>query len=259
MHASLVAFKHWLLSHAVFKPQVVCSPRPARQVASASLHHVSPTLPSSGLAKGQPHKANVMPLSFAIERSETWMVKCAALVDAITFAASNRGRVSVSLHHLCVEHHTGIHTLVEQGVYGSAFALFRPQFEAYVRGAWYHFCASESQLNKFLKGSDPPPINTLIAELEGKGGFDGGSLSRMKSQVWSNLNDFTHGGVTQVKARNTRDEIVQNYQPEHVVGLLTSSATMALLAGVGIAAVTNNDALAVRLRNEYRSVYEAAA
>lgn len=199
-----------------------------------------------------------MPLSSAIARSETWMVKCAALIDGVTFTTSDRARVSVSLHHLCIEHHTGIHTLVDQGVYGSAFALFRPQFEAYVRGAWYHFCASEIQVNKFLKGNDPPKINIQIAGLEAKGGFDAGSLSRMKAQVWNSLNDFTHGGATQVKARNTRDEVVQSYKPEHVFGLVTSSATLALLAGVGIAAVTDNDTLAVNLRNEYRSVYEAA-
>jgi hypothetical protein len=187
------------------------------------------------------------------------MIKCAALIDGVTFIASDRARVSVSLHHLCIEHHTGIHTLVNQGIYGSAFALFRPQFEAYVRGAWYHFCASEALVNKFLKGNDPPPINIQIANLEAKGGFDAGSLSRMKTKVWNNLNDFTHGGATQVKARNTRDEVIQSYKPEHVVGLVTSSATLALLSGVGIAAVIDDDALAVSLRDEYQSVYETAA
>lgn len=187
------------------------------------------------------------------------MVRCAALIDGVTFASSDRARVSISLHHLCIEHHTGIHTLVDQGIYGSAFALFRPQFEAYVRGAWYHFCASEIQVNKFLKGNDPPPINTLITELEAKGGFDAGSLSCMKSQIWNNLNDFTHGGATQVKARNTRNGVTQSYKPEHLVGLVTSSSALALLAAVGIAAVIDNDALAASLHDEYRFVYEAAA
>lgn len=187
------------------------------------------------------------------------MVKCAALIDGVSFSTSDRARVSVSLHHLCIEHHIGIHTLVDQGVYGSAFALFRPQFEAYVRGAWCHFCASDNQVMKFLNGSDPPPINSQIVDLEVTGSFDSDSLSRMKAQVWKNLNDFTHGGAIQVKARNTRDEVIQSYKPEHVAGLVTSSSTLALLAGVGIAAVVANDALAVGLRDEFRSVYGAVA
>ena len=43
----------------VLKAKVVCSPRSAQQVASALLHLVSPTLPSSGRAYGTPLKANV--------------------------------------------------------------------------------------------------------------------------------------------------------------------------------------------------------
>jgi hypothetical protein len=200
-----------------------------------------------------------MPLSASLERSERWMIKCASLIDGVSFINTHRARVSISLHHLCIEHHTGIHTLVDQAVFGSAFALFRPQFEAYVRGAWYYFCATESNVSKFLKGSDPPPINIQIAELEAKGGFDACSLSRMKAQVWNNLNDFTHGGATQVKARNTRDEVIQSYKSEQVAGLLTASATLSLLAGVGIAAVVEDDALALSIRDAYRSVYETVA
>lgn len=187
------------------------------------------------------------------------MDKCVSLVDGVSITTTNRARVSISLYHLCIEHYTGIHTLATHGVFGSAFALYRPQFEAYVRGAWLHFCASERHIGQFLKGNDPPSIGTLIQELETKGAFDSGSLGHMKKQVWSNLNDFTHGGATQVKARNTPDGIVQSYKLEDVASLVTASATLSLLAGVGIAAVCESDALAVSLRDGYRSVYEAAA
>ena len=42
-----------------FKASIACSPRSAQQAASASRKLVRLTLPSSGLAKGQPLKANV--------------------------------------------------------------------------------------------------------------------------------------------------------------------------------------------------------
>ena len=58
-HASAVALVARALPAKLFKPKLLCSQRSARQVASALRHHVSPTLPSSGLAKGQPLKANV--------------------------------------------------------------------------------------------------------------------------------------------------------------------------------------------------------
>lgn len=187
------------------------------------------------------------------------MTDVATLVDGLTFETTTRSKVSVSLQHLSIEHHTGIHTLVDHGVLGSAFALFRPQFEAYVRGVWYHFCATEDDLSRFLKGSQPPRIDTLIQQLEHKGAYAEGNLRRMKSETWRNLCDFTHGGAIQVKARNTRDEIVRNYQLEHVAGLLTASATVALLAGTAIAAILESESLATNLQAAYRSIYEKAA
>lgn len=54
-----------------------------------------------------------------------------------------RARVAVALHHLCIEHRAAGHVLVDSDVRGSAFALYRPQFEAYVRANWYFDCASE--------------------------------------------------------------------------------------------------------------------
>src|SRR5947207_3086778 len=50
------------LSLVVFKAQVLCSSPLVQQAALASCHYVGPTLPSSGLAFGQPLKANVRPL-----------------------------------------------------------------------------------------------------------------------------------------------------------------------------------------------------
>lgn len=200
-----------------------------------------------------------MPLEDALSRSERWMIQCSALVDGISFPTTNRALVSVSLHHLCIEHHTGIHTLADHHVFGSAFALFRPQFEAYVRGAWYHLCAPETGASDFLRGAEPPRMDTMIQQLERTEAFDEGTLRRMKSETWRNLCDFTHGGVIQVKARNTGDEIIQSYKPEHVAALLTSSATLSLLAGVAIAAVVEETLLANKLRNAYHSIYGVAA
>ena len=134
-------------------------------------------------APRRPLNANVMPLEKAIEQSRRWMIDVATLVDGTTFDTTTRSKISVSLQHLSIEHHTGIHTLVDHGVLGSAFALFRPQFEAYVRGVWYHFCATEDDLLRFLSGSQPPHIDTLIEQLERRGAFSEGNLRRMKAKL----------------------------------------------------------------------------
>lgn len=199
-----------------------------------------------------------MMLESQLEKSAEWMKGCASLVDGVNFETTSRLRVSVSLLHLCVEHQTGIHVLVEHGVIGSAFALIRPQFEAYLRGVWFHRCATDKQVSGFLAGEEPPKVGVLMEAVQKLEGFEEGTLGKAKKEIWRNLNDFTHGGNIQVKARNTKDEIISNYRPEHIVGLLQSSVTLALLAGAAIASVVNSNELVNNLLSLYRRLYEEA-
>ena len=199
-----------------------------------------------------------MPLERALERSDQWMRECASLVNGASFDTTNRLRVAVSLLHLCIEHQTGIHSLVNLGVIGSAFALLRPQLEAYVRGIWYHRCATDQQVTAFLGGAEPPKIGALIGALQTLDGFDAVLLNDLKKKVWRNLNDFTHGGTIQVKARISMNEIASNYKYEHIAGLLASAATFSLLAGVGLAAAIGSESLAQGLYAAYHRIYETA-
>lgn len=200
-----------------------------------------------------------MLLETALAQSEQWMTERVSLTDGITFETTNRLRVAVALLHLSLEHQTGIHTLVNLGVIGSAFALFRPQFEAYVRGVWYHRCAADAEVSSFIGGEEPPKINIMIDEIESLEAYDEKLLSSIKGKLWSNLNDFTHGGTAQVKARCTMDEITQNYKEEHIANLLTASASISLLAGVALAAAVGKEALAHQFHSKFRCIYGPAA
>ncbi len=190
------------------------------------------------------------------EKSAEWMKGCGSLVDGVNFETTNRLRVSISLFHLCIEHQRGIHVLVEHGVIGSAFTLLRPQFEAYLRGMWFHRCATDAQILRFLAGKEPPNVGNLIEAVQKLEGFDEKVLGKVKKEFWRNLSDFTHGGSIQVKARNTKDEITSNYLPEHIAGLLQSAATLSLLASVAISSAANNNKLSNSLLSLYEHLYE---
>lgn len=188
------------------------------------------------------------------------MEQSVALINTLTVPSLDRTRVAAALHQLSFEHFTGIHVLINAGIPSAAFALYRPQLEAYVRGAWYHRCATDEQVAQFLTGAEPPSPGTQIEALEAMELFDRGSLSQLKKATWRNLCDFTHGGMIQVKARAaTANEIAQNYKVEHVAGMLTASATTAYLAAVGLAAVAENDAIALHLRDAFNAIYHQAA
>ncbi len=197
-----------------------------------------------------------MLLKISHEQSVRWMDKCHYLIDGIDFETTNRSRVAVSLLHLSMEHQKAICVLVGCGnVNGSAFALLRPLFEGYVRGVWFSRCASDTEIESFISGNDPPKINKLIEAIEKTPGYKHGALMREKDSLWKALNDYTHGGSVQVKARNTDTEVIGNYVQEHLVWLLNKSASVALLAGIEIAKVANNIGLSSELLSEYKEIY----
>lgn len=201
-----------------------------------------------------------MPLEHTLLQSERWMDDCVARVNTLSVPTANRARVAAALHQLSIEHFTGIHVLVGTGVYSAAFALYRPQLEAYVRGAWYHRCATDDQVSGLITGDEPPSLKVQMLDLERSGAFDPGSLIRLRDMTWKHLCDFTHGGSLQVKVRAaTVGEVRQDFHPEHVSALLVASATTALLAAAGLAAVAENERVALELQNAYRAIFEQAA
>lgn len=196
-----------------------------------------------------------MPLDRAIKQSEQWMVRSSTLVDGLDISSTPQRRVAAALFHLCTEHQQAVHTLTNHGLIGSAFALLRPQFEAYVRGVWYHRCATDAQLNAFITGAEPPKIGPLLFDIRKIADFNSESLIATKTKVWRVLNEFTHGGSVQVRARITPVEIRQNYKAIHIADMLRWSSILSLLGYVGMAAIAENDLLANSLRECFQSIY----
>ncbi len=195
-------------------------------------------------------------LKDAIQRSHDWMVACAALVDGVTFKTTLRARVAVALHHLCIEHHQAAHVLVDNDVRGSAFALYRPQFEAYTRAHWYFACASDAKLEDFVHGGEPPGMGKLADDLRETLGQPGEIIRRVKDQTWRSMCAFTHGGAIQVKARALKDEIRQSFTDGHTSQLIDSMAVLSYLGALGIAAVADDGELANQLYSAHQVIYK---
>ncbi|MCC8996068.1 MAG: hypothetical protein LM517_03205 [Nitrosomonas sp.] len=196
-----------------------------------------------------------MPLERAIEQSEQWMIRSSNLADGLDISSATQIRVAAALFHLCTEHQQAVHTLANHGLMGSAFALLRPQFEAYVRGVWYHRCATDDQLDVFIKGAESPRIDQLLSDIAKIADFNGESLIATKTGIWGVLNDFTHGGSVQVRARLAPTEIARNYKTEHIVGMLRWSSILSFMGYVGMASIAENDLLANKLRDCFHSIY----
>jgi len=196
-----------------------------------------------------------MTLNQTIELSAKWINCCNALVDDQNTEASNRSRIAAGLLHLSMEHHGAIHLLTINKHYGSAFALLRPQFESFIRGIWFQHCATDEQLELFIKNEEPPRINSLLKDIENAPGYEEGTLKKAKDEVWSALCGYTHGGYFQVAYRNTETEIAPDYDEEHIIGLLIMASNITLLTVVAFARLVNSEQLANDVSNEHKGLF----
>jgi hypothetical protein len=62
-------------------------------------------------------------------------------------SVSKRVQLAGACWHVALEHGQAIVMLTEDALHGSALALVRPVFEAYVRGMWLMHCASEKEVD----------------------------------------------------------------------------------------------------------------
>ncbi len=196
-----------------------------------------------------------MNLNEAMQQSAVWLNRCNDLVDSIELKLDDKNRVVASLFHLSLEHHGSIHLLVQQRHNGSAFALLRPQFEAYIRGLWYMKCATEGQLQSFIDDNEPPRVNQLIDEIEQHPGYEEKVLSSIKNKVWSAFCGFTHGGYVQVSWRITDEEITSNFGEEQLVKLIVTSSALSLQAYVALAALVDSSELVTAIKEAHQEIF----
>lgn len=166
--------------------------------------------------------------------------------------SSNRTRAAGSCYAIAQDHHHSIVLLVEHQLYASSFALLRSEFEAYVRGQWLSHCASDAQIDQYLRGSKPPKIDQLLASVEQTPGFSEKVLSRAKAQGWETMCAFTHTGGLHIQRWNTSDGIEPNYTSEEILEVLGFAEAVGALAVLGIAEIANDAEMAERVLNKVK-------
>ncbi len=179
-----------------------------------------------------------------------------ALTHGLTFLTSNRARVSIALLNLSAEHQMAIVTLANHQLFGSAIAMFRPQFETCVRGIWYLRCATDLQLNNFINGTEQPPkIASLIEAIEATSDYGTGILAKLKAGIWERACDYTHGGIIQVMGRTKRDEISNNFDPKFISSVLDASVLIARVAATALVLQTESPSRAMDLADLYSELF----
>lgn len=127
-------------------------------------------------------------------------------VDGIELHGGFRARLSGACFFVALDHHAALLLNAEEGFMPSALALIRCQFDAYLRGCWLAFIATEEQVEGFSNGVEPPKVWKIVRDLEEHPSFKSGVLKHVKEQTYSTMCDFNHTGIGQV-SRNLTEEV----------------------------------------------------
>ena len=184
------------------------------------------------------------------------------LIEVLSIPTNDRAVIVAACQDVALEHHKSIVLTTTAQFHGSAFALVRIEFEAYVRGQWLRYCASDDEVATFKERDRlDKKFGQMIDDLEGHEAFNVGVLSQIKQESWRAMNSFTHTGRLQVVRRISATKIGSNYPEEEIVGTLDFADSIAILAALAIVNVTtgklaDREALAERLLERMKEFAE---
>jgi len=175
-------------------------------------------------------------------------------VHDLPLPGSVRARLAGTCFVVAQEHHQAILLLLSQThpLHAPAFALVRPEFEAYLRGVWLAHCAVDADLERFAQGESPPKMPAMLTAIGQTPGFESGQLSGIYTRSWSAMCAYTHTGSQQVLRWSTSDAIQPNYSDAEVDEVLSFTGALALLSTLGLATIAANESLAASVLDKAR-------
>lgn len=177
-------------------------------------------------------------------------------IDGLAIPSTLRSRLSCGCLDMAMEHQKAIVILTANRLNGSAFALLRLLFEAYVRGAWLHQCASDEDLTRFSNDKLDKKFGSFITDLEKLDGFNSGVLLKAKAASWNRMNDLTHTGPQQVIRRNTATTIEADYSEAEILEAIGFADAIASLSVIEIAHLAGNNILANEILQEVKNRFQ---
>lgn len=159
---------------------------------------------------------------------------------------------------IAIEHHRAIWLLKEADLYGSAFALVRPVFDAWLRALWINAIATPEQITRASKSHDElrfPKVEKMLADI--KPVYFGNAEQNPErakivddlfyfligpdpkdkadprvTSLWKVLHGYTHPGARQLARLFTGTEVKPNYTQLDIAQAL-NLPTMALFFLMG--------------------------
>jgi len=164
-------------------------------------------------------------------------------IDRMEFSSSDRDRISVALFDIVLDHANAIIILFKNKLSASALALARSLFEGFIRACWILNCASDSDVNCFIKKDQlKHSFYKMVKDVEKKKNWS--TFSQVKKDVWNAMHSYTHGGMYQISRRIKGSSIESIINEEEIEELTYFASLIAFLSFseiISISKVTNKE------------------
>lgn len=172
-----------------------------------------------------------------LEKIEAAVQETKPILAPLVFETTMRTNLAVAILSQIYEHHESMLLLITAEKTGSAFTLVRSIVEGSYRGIWLDACATNAEVDRFVKKDkidltmeqiaksvDATCLPVVPGEPELNQFFH-----RVKVASWSGLNSFTHTGMLQLDRRFTNGQLQAKYSEEDIFNTASLATTMILL------------------------------
>lgn len=189
-------------------------------------------------------------VSLLIDTADQFMKAIDKKMDGLRIDGKVRSRVFNGMLHLSLEHFGSIILLMKNRMSGSAAALLRPQYESVMRGLYFHECATDTEVDSFIKAKEPIKLYKMVEQVENQLAVNKNPLTNFYNMFKKKMHGFTHGGFEQLKRRYTDTELINNYTEEECIQIVTLSYILAIFSATLTTAVAGREDLAKEFLNE---------
>lgn len=165
----------------------------------------------------------------SLDQSINSFKKIANLLEDKVVGNNERQTLLIGYFDICMEHIQSIHILVNNKLFGSAFALIRPFYETYYRALWMLKLASDIEVKGIANGKFTFP--GMGSKIKGLDSIYTGTdfFEQLKKNSWSAMCDYAHTGQLQLSRRWKEDELEPNYKDGEVIEVIKGTEAILLM------------------------------
>jgi hypothetical protein len=169
-----------------------------------------------------------MSLSDALLESDKLRNEMLQLLDDKPIGTGRRSALVAAYFDIALEHHAAVLVLVKNELYGSASALIRPAFEAWLRAVWVAGCASDEDVEKVADDNSFEFPTDMVKQIDEKYKGDG-FFAKIKKQSWKTMTGYSHPGQLAISRRFTGSTVKPNYEEGELIEIVHTSTLISLL------------------------------